>query len=74
MYGKAYSKPSSLEMNYARHLLLQFTNFAATDTELICLLFNQQTRHTNIRRIVAKVKGNIDIIYWVASNTKVDSA
>ena len=44
MYGKAYSKPGSLGMKYVRHLLLQFSNFAATDTELICLLFNQQTR------------------------------
>ena len=60
MYGKAYSKTGSLGMNYVRHLLLQFTNFAATDTELICLLFNQQTRHTNIRGMVVKVKGNID--------------
>ena len=60
MYGKAYFKTGSLGMNYVRHLLLQFTNFAATDTELICLLLNQQTRHTNIRGMVAKVKGNID--------------
>ena len=43
MYGKAYSKPGALGMNHVRHLLLQFSNFAATVTELICVLFNQQT-------------------------------
>ena len=58
MYGKAYSLPASLPKLKIRHLLLQFTNFAANDTELRCLLFNQQTRHANIRGLVAKVKGN----------------
>ena len=58
MYGKAYSLPASLPKPKIRHLLLQFTNFAVNDTELPCLLFNQQTRHTHIRGLVAKVKGN----------------
>ena len=61
MYGKSYSKTGFLGMNYVRYLLLQFINFAATDPELLCFLFTPPTRHTNICRMVAKLKGNIDV-------------
>ena len=58
MYDKAYSNPDSLSITNVRHLLLHFTNFAVNYTELVCLSFNQQTHHTNIRGMIAKVKGN----------------
>ena len=59
MLGKAYPGSNGpLTTSQKRHLLLQFTNAAATNSELIFLLYNQQSRHNNIYGMSAKVKGN----------------
>ena len=50
---------ASLKSHQMNNLLLQFTNIAATTSELHFFFYNQKSRHSNIRGMSAKVKGNM---------------
>jgi hypothetical protein len=57
--GTGYGRQrGTLNVNERYHLLLQHTNNAATSPHLLFYLFDQLTRHDNIRTVNAKVKGN----------------
>ena len=58
MYGRTYANKAGLTQKQVEHLLRQFTNVPAMSKELLFLLCNQMTRHSNIRGMSARVKGN----------------
>jgi hypothetical protein len=59
LLGNGYGRKSgTLNMDERYHLLLQYTNNAATTPHLLFYLFDQLTRHDTARTVSAKVKSN----------------
>ena len=56
MLGQTYKRKSLLNHSQLEHLLMQYTNAAATNRELLFYLFDCQSRHRVIRNLAAKVR------------------
>ena len=56
LFGTAYSSKSTLSSSQVEHLLLQFTNEAATNKELLFYLYDCQQRHKVINNFALKVR------------------
>ena len=56
MFGIAYKNNSLLQAQEMEHLLLQFTNAAATCRELLFYLFDCKSRHSIICNLAAKIR------------------
>jgi len=55
MLGKAYNRRSSLSNKQLEHLLLQFTNAAATNRGLLFYLYDVACRHTALKNVALKI-------------------
>lgn len=60
MFGVTYKTNSLMKPKQMEHLLLQYTNSAATNRELLFYLFDCQSRHRILHNISAKVKKDPD--------------
>ena len=56
LLGKSYPKSSLPNKSQIRHLLLQFTNKAATNRQLLFYLFDTQARHDVVHNFVTKIR------------------
>ena len=70
MFGNAYNQKSSLNHCQIEHLLLQFTNAAATNKELLFYLHDCQERHKVINNFAAKVRKDPKAFETYASMVK----
>ena len=58
--GKTYKTDKSLNSDQRHHLLKQFTNSAASTSEVMFFLYNQMDQHKKILGMSLKVKGNLN--------------
>ena len=56
MFGITYKNDSLMNPKQMEHLLLQYTNSAATNRELLFYLFDCQSRHKILHNLSAKIK------------------
>ena len=56
LLGNTYKKRNQLSSAQTRHLLLQFSNVAATNRELLCYLYDCASRQTTVNNYAARVR------------------
>ena len=61
LFGRAFAPgKTNIARAHMNHLLLQFTNNAATCRSLVFYLFDRMQRHTTMQQLSAKIKQNPD--------------